>query len=142
MSFHRNTSVLKLHQIDSDCKLRRYFKDTLSHIVFRRGHTYYEFTNEVEDILEGQEILLQDKQSPEEWFQFKVQPEVLVANGLKLYGKEIACSSFGEQYRVFIQSFEYGVRYLPKDSYIILYNYGDQVGGNCILDLKNHYNDL
>ena len=128
-------SKLMLHQMDGDCELRGFFKETLSHVEFRRGHTYSEFTNEVEDILEGQEILLQDKESPEKWFRFKVQPEVLAANGLKLYGKGIARSSFGEQYRVFIQSFGSGTRYLPRGS-SILYNHGDQVGSNCVLDLS------
>ena len=124
-----------LKHVDRDCKLREYFIETLSHIVheFRRGHTYYEFTNKVEDILEGKEVLLQDKQNPEKWLRFKNQPEDLAANGLNLYGEGIARSSFGEQYRVFIQSFGSGARFLPRHS-SILYNRGDQVDSNYILD--------
>ena len=55
--------TLKLQKVQCDCELREHFTKTLSYIKqgFRRGHAYYEFTNEVENILEGKEVLLQDK---------------------------------------------------------------------------------
>lgn len=90
---------------------------------FRRGHTYYEFTNEVENILEGKQVLLQDRMQTTEWFKLD-QSKVLADGRLKLYGEGIARNSFREKYRVFIQSFGSGARYLPRDSYI-LYNRGD-----------------
>ena len=52
-------SILKMHKVPSDCKLREYVTDTLNvKHGFRRGHAYYEFTNEVENILEGKQGLL------------------------------------------------------------------------------------
>ena len=52
---------------------------------------------------------------------------------LKLYGEGIAHSSFGDQYRVFIQSFGSGARHLPRGS-SILYNHSeDQVLHNLLL---------
>ena len=117
--------TLTLHYVDRDCQLREYITETLNIAnEFRRGHAYYEFTNKVENILEGKEVLLQDKKKTKEWFQL-VQPKVL-AGRLKLYGEGIACSSFGERYRVFIQSFGSGARHLPNGSNI-LYNHDDQI---------------
>ena len=94
-------------------------------VEFRRGHTYYEFTNEVENILEGQAVLLQDKKKPEKWFRLD-QDKVHSAGGLGLCGNRIAYNKFGDQYRVFIQSFGSGTRQLPHDSHI-LYNYAHQI---------------
>ena len=93
---------------------------------FRRGHAYYEFTNEIENILEGKQVLLQDKTKTNTWFQLD-QAKVLADGKLKLYGNGINRSSFGEQYKVFIQSFGSGARHLPNGS-SILYNHSvDQV---------------
>jgi hypothetical protein len=112
-----------------DCNLRDFIIDVNSQLGFRRGHTYYEFTNEVENILEGKEVLLQDKKNTEKWFRL-APPEKVAAGRLKLYGKGIARSSFGDQYRVFIQSFGSGARYLPRGS-SILYNHNvDQASSN------------
>lgn len=108
--------------MDRDCEVREFIRETLSVKEFKRGRTYYEFTNEVENVQEGKEVLLQHKKT-EKWFQL-VQSEVL-AQGLKLYGEGIARTSFGDSYRVFIQSFGSGARHLPSDSWI-LYNYNDQ----------------
>lgn len=108
--------TLKLHKIQSDCQLREYITNTLGHIInkrgFRRGHIYYEFVNEKENILEGKEVLLQDKQNAGKWFQL-APPEEVAAGRLKFYGKRIARSSFEDQYRVFIQSFGSGAQHLP-----------------------------
>ena len=102
-----------------DIELREFIAEVLSK-EFKRGHTFYEFTDEVENILEGQAVLLQDKKNTEKWFQLD-QPKAL---GLKLYGEGRARSNFGEQYRVFIQSFGSGARHLPQGS-SILYNHSD-----------------
>ena len=114
-----------MHYIDRDCEIQEYITNTLG-AEFRRGHAYYEFTNEVENILEGKEVLLQDKKNTKKWFQL-VQPNIFAVGPgrLKLYGEGIARSSFGEQYRVFIQSFGSGARHLPCGS-AILYNYDDR----------------
>ena len=120
------TSIL--HKVDGDCDLRDFVTNsTGGSESFRRGHTYYEFTNEVENILEGKEVLLQDKKNTEKWFQL-APPEEVAGGRLKLYGEGIACNSFiRDQYRVFIQSFGSGARHLPKGS-SILYNHSeDQV---------------
>ena len=37
-------------------------------VEFKRGHTYYEFTNEVENIHEDKEVLLQGIKKPNKWF--------------------------------------------------------------------------
>jgi hypothetical protein len=112
--------------VDGDCDLRDFVAGVSGSKLFRRGHTYYEFTNEVENILEGKEVLLQDKKNSRKWFRL-APPEKVAAGRLKLYGEGIARSSFGDQYRVFIQSFGSGARYLPRGS-SILYNYSeDQV---------------
>ena len=90
---------------------------------FQRGFTYYEFTNEVENILNGKEVLLQDRTNTTQWFKVdkaKVPPD----RRLKLYGEGIARSTFGEKYRVFIQSFGSGARHIPRGSWI-LYNHSD-----------------
>ena len=92
---------------------------------FRRGHSYFEFTNDMENILEGKEVLLQDIYTENNWFKLD-QDKVLADRKLKLYGEGIARSSFGKKYRVFIQSFGSGARHLPGDTYI-LYNHVDQV---------------
>ena len=115
--------TLKLHEMVGgvDYELREYITEILS-VEFRRGHTYYEFTNEVENIHKGKEVLLQDKRNTNKWFRL-VQPEEVADGGLKLYGEGIARSTFGEQYRVFIQSFGSGARHLPDGS-SILYNHG------------------
>ena len=113
--------TLKQHEVNKDCELQEFVTSTLK-TKFKRGHAYYEFTSEIENIQEGKEILLQDKQNSEEWFRFK---EVLSEEG-KLYGEGIARNKFGQRYRVFIQSFGSGARHLPGGS-SILYNYGDQV---------------
>ena len=111
------------HKVRSDCELRQYLTKTLS-VEFRRGHSYFEFTNEVENILEGKEVLLQHKQT-KKWFRL-VQPGEAATGDIKLYGEGIARSTFGEQYTVFIQSFGSGARHLPRGTYI-LYNHDDQV---------------
>ena len=122
-------STLNLHtvMVPSGCKLHEYVTEILNvDNGFRRGHTYYEFTNKVENILEGKDVLLQERQNSNKWFRL-APPEVVAAGGLKLYGEGIAHSSFGDRYRVFIQSFGSGNRYLPKGS-SILYNHDvDQV---------------
>ena len=120
--------TLKPYKVqDGDRDLRDFITNVVdSESKFRRGHTYYEFTNKVENILEGKEVLLQDKKNTEKWFQL-APPEEVSAGGLKLYGAGIARSSFGDQYRVFIQSFGSGARHLPRGS-SILYNFSeDQV---------------
>jgi hypothetical protein len=121
---------LKLHKVLSDYQLREYTTKILCvKPWFRRGHTYYEFTNEVENILEGKEVLLQDKKNTQKWFRL-APPEKVAARRLKLYGEGIARSSFGDQYRVFVQSFGSGARHLPGRSIVtgphgsgILYNW-------------------
>ena len=123
MDYHL-PATLKLHKVRRYCELRQYVTETLS-VEFKRGHTYYEFTNEVENISEGKEVLLQDKTNSNQWFQLD-QKKVLAAGRLKLYGERIALESFGEHYRVFIQSFGSGTRHLPGGS-CILYNRSDQV---------------
>lgn len=115
--------------MDGDCNLR----DFVTYIgeSFRRGHTYYEFTNKVENILEGKEVLLQDKNNTEKWF--RLAPPEKVARKRRLYGEGIARKSFGDQYRVFIQSFGSGARHLPHGT-SILYNHSeDQVSMIIIL---------
>ena len=117
--------TLKLHRVGRDSKLQEFTSKVLS-VEFRRGHTYYEFTNEVENILEGKEVLLQDKKNTKKWFKL-VQPNALAMGMNVLYGEDIAYTTFGEQYRVFIQSFGSGARHLPHGS-SILYNHSiDQV---------------
>ena len=77
--------TFKLHEVDGDCELREYITETLAHIdEFKRGHTYYEFTNEIENILEGKEVLLQDKTKTEKWFRL----ECLLLEGLNCMVKE------------------------------------------------------
>ena len=120
--------TLKQHGVERDCELREYIT-TILKAEFKRGHTYYEFTNGIlENIQEGKDVLLQDKQNTDKWFGFKVQPEVLAEKGLKLYGDSewIPLKSFEHRYRVYIQSFGSGARHLPGGS-SILYNDGDQV---------------
>ena len=112
-------NTLKLHLMDGDHELQDFITNTLS-VEFKRGHTYYEFTNKVENILDSQEVLLQDKRN-DKWFQLD-RPKVLADGRLKLYGEGIARSSFGEQYKVFIQCFGSGDRHLPNGS-SILYNH-------------------
>ena len=124
-SYHYDPSTLKQHKIKKPCKLQKYITKVMNvDHEFRRGHTYYEFTNEVENIPEGKEVLLQVKKKPNKWFRLD-QNKVLSAGGLGLYyGEGIARNNFGNQYRVFIQSFGSGARHLPGDSYI-LYNHSD-----------------
>lgn len=109
--------------VGGDYGLREFITDTLSVGDFQRGHTYYEFTNEMENIHEGKEVLLQSKENSKKWFQLAL-PEQVAAGGLKLYGEGIARSNFGDRYRVFIQSFGSGARLLPDGS-SILYNHSD-----------------
>ena len=124
--------------MDKDRELREYVNKTLNVLNgFRRGHTYYEFTNEVENIAEGKEVLLQGKKNPKKWFKL-VQPEVL-AGRLKLYGEGIVRSSFGDQYRVFIQSFGSGARHLPKGSSILYNHSNDQVSISIIINVYWHW---
>ena len=115
----------KLCIVDGDCNVRDFVTETLQHVSeFKRGNTFYEFTNEVENIPEGKKVLLQEKQNTcNKWFQL-APPEEIAAGRLKLYGEGIARSSFGDQYRVFIQSFGSGARHLPCGSWI-LYDHGD-----------------
>ena len=123
--------------MDRDRELREYVGKVLNVLNgFRRGHTYYEFTNEVENISEGKGVLLQDKKNPKKWFQL-VQPEVL-AGRLKLYGEGIVRSRFGGQYRVFIQSFGSGARHLPKGSSILYNHSNNQVSISMIINVYRH----
>ena len=125
--------TFKLHEVDGDCELREYIAETLAHIdEFKRGHTYYEFTNKIENILEGKEVLLQDKMKTEKWFRLD-QPKVLAAGRLELYGEGIDRNSFGEQYRVFIQSFGSGARHLPSGTNILCNHSSDRVIFKAIL---------
>ncbi len=110
-------STLRVHKVGKDCELRQYLTKTLS-AEFKRGHTYYEFTNDIENILEGKEVLVQGEDK--KWFQLSEETAAV------MYGRGISRDSFGDQYRVFVQSFGSGTRYLPKGSWI-LYNYEDQV---------------
>ena len=113
--------------MDGDCNLRDFIADISKSKSFKRGHTHYEFTNEKENILEGKEVLLQDKKNTKKWFRLAPSEEVAGRLRLNLYGEGIARSSFGDQYRVFIQSFGSGARHLPRGS-CILYNHSvDQV---------------
>lgn len=116
---YRLPATLKLHTVLMDFELREYITNVL-YVEFKRGHTLYEFTDGIENILEGQEVLLQDRRNTEKWFRLD-QPKAL---GLKLYGEGIERRSFREQYRVFIQSFGPGTRHLPRGSNI-LYNHRD-----------------
>ena len=125
--------MLRLHEVGSDCELRQYVSNTLS-VEFKRGHTYYEFTNEVENILEGKEVLLQDRKNSKKWFRL-APPEKVAAEDIKLYGEGISRSTFGHKYSVFVQSFGSGTRHLRRDS-CILYNHEDQVINTHIL----HFN--
>ena len=121
--------TLKLHKVpkncsNNNCQLREFVTNVLSSKHgFRRGHTYYEFINEIENILEGTEVLLQDKKNTEKWFRL-APPKEVAAGRLKLNGEGVSRSSFGENYNVFIQSFGSGTRYLPHGSNI-LYNHGE-----------------
>ena len=123
--YHLNSQT-HLHEVPHDCNLQEFVIENLNvDDGFRRGHTYYEFTNEVENILAGKEVLLQEKNT-EKWFRL-APPEQVATGRLKLYGKEISRGSFGNQYRVFIKSFGSGARHLPKGT-SILYNHSkDQV---------------
>ena len=114
---------MKSHEVQSDCKLRDFLTEDVNIDEFRRGHTYYEFTNEVENIRKRKKVLLQDKKKTEQWFQLD-QDKVLAAGRLELYGEGIALDSFGGKYRVFIQSFGSGARHLPGGS-LILYDHSD-----------------
>jgi hypothetical protein len=113
---------LEQHGVTRDCEMRKFILTDLK-LKFRRGHAYYEFVNEIENILEGKDVLLQDKKNTEKWFRL-VPPEEVAAGRLKLYGEAISRSSFGDQYTVFIQSFGSGARYLPHNS-SILYNHSE-----------------
>ena len=114
--------TLKKHYVHENHKLQEFITGIQS-VEFKRGHTYYEFTSEVENIQEGKEVLLQDTKKPKRWFRLD-QDKVLAAGGLGLYGNGIARNKFGDQYKVFIQSFGSGARHLPGGSHI-LYNHSD-----------------
>ncbi len=131
--------ALKPHCVDRDCALQEFITETLS-VEFKRGHTYYEFINEIENILEGKEVLLQYKKT-EKWFRLAL-PEKVAAGKLKLYGEGIARSSFGDQYRVFIQSFGSGARHLPHGSWILYNCSEDQVAPyNSMSIFCNNFDD-
>ena len=115
-------TTLRLHKVRRDRKLREYITETIN-AEFKRGHTYFEFTNEAENILEGTEVLLQDDK--EEWFRL-IQPKEDDTGDVKVYGVGITPTSFGKDCTVFIQSFGSGARHLPRGSKI-LYNHDDQV---------------
>jgi hypothetical protein len=118
----------EVYAIDGDCDLRDFATDiVVQNSKLKRGHTYYEFTNKVENIHEGKEVLLlQEKQDTKMWFRLD-PPEKVAAAKHKLYGEGVARSSFGNQYRVFIQSFGSGARHLPKGSRILYFHGEDQV---------------
>jgi hypothetical protein len=115
---------LRQYEIWSDCELRQYITETLS-IEFKRGHTYYEFTNKKENILEGTEVLLQNERN--KWFRLVQPKENAKRDVKKFYGEGITGNSFGDQYRVFIQSFGSGTRYLPSGTSILYNKSKDQV---------------
>ena len=46
---------------------------------FKRGHTYYEFTNDFENILEGKGVLLQEMKT-EKWF--RLDQDKVLADGI------------------------------------------------------------
>jgi hypothetical protein len=126
----------EVYTIDGDCDLRDFATDIVDpNSKFRRGHTYYEFTNKVENIHEGKEVLLlQEKQNTKKLMWFRLAPpEKVAAAKLKLYGEGIARSSFGDQYRVFIQSFGSGTRHLPRRSRILYFHGEDQVASIIII---------
>jgi hypothetical protein len=58
----------KLHKMTGDCNLRDFIIDVNSQSGFRRGHTYYEFTNEVENILEAKRYYYKTKRTPRNGF--------------------------------------------------------------------------
>lgn len=117
-------SDLKVYKVEKNCEMREYIT-TKFNCEFRRGHTYYEFTNKTENILEGKKVLLQDRNS-KKWFSL-VKPEDIAANDRKsYYGEGISLKTFGKRYKVFIQSFGSGARQLPSGSWI-LYDCGHQV---------------
>ena len=130
--------TFRTHKVGSDCELRQYVSKTLG-VKFRRGHTYYEFTNEVENILEGKEVLIQDRKNTQKWF--RLSPPQVAARDIKLYGEEISRSTFGHKYSVFVQSFGSGTRHLPCDSWI-LYNYEDQVISFIYLKITSTHNEF
>ena len=105
----------KVHKVGADCELRQYITRTVG-AEFKRGHAYYEFTNDVENILEGKKVLQQDIGT--ECFQEYQSDKTTAVN----YGRGISRNSFGENCKVFVQSFGSGARYLPEGSKI-LYNH-------------------
>ena len=127
-------ATLKLYNVDGDCDLRDFVTEALKHVSdeFKRGCTYYEFTNKLENILEGKKVLLQEKQNTNKWFQL-VPPEEVAAGRLKLYGEGVARSSFGDRYRVFVQSFGSGARHLPRGSWILYFNSDNQVAIDLVI---------
>ena len=128
---YNRPATLSDHEVGNDCKLQEFITRTVNpDNGFRRGHAYYEFTNKVENILEGKEVLLQDKKKKNKWFRLD-QAKVL-AGRLKFYGEEIALEWFGGQYRVFIQSFGSGGRHLPGNSSILYNHIDDQVVFNIL----------
>ena len=118
--------MLKHYQVKVNSELREYItgKETLN-TDFKRGHAYYEFTYEMENILEGKEVLLQDRKDTKKWFRL-LQPKELPVHTPRLFGEGIHRDRFGRRYKVYIQSFGSGHRHLPSGS-SILYNHGDQV---------------
>ena len=115
---------LELHEVKQDCEMREYITTKLN-CEFRRGHTYYEFTNKTENILEGKNVLLQDRNS-KKWFSLFKPEDIAVNDRKSYYGEGISLKTFGKRYKVFIQSFGSGARQLPSGSWI-LYDRGHQV---------------
>ena len=113
----------------TDFELREFITEVLC-VEFKRGHAFYEFTDGVENILEGQEVLLQDKRNTKKWF--RLDQAKALSLGLKLYGEGIARRSFGKQYKVFIQTFGPGARHLPGGSSIYYNHRDDQVVFNIL----------
>lgn len=48
---------LKVHPIEQSCELREFVTELLD-VKFRKGHAFYELTNEKEDIHEDKELIL------------------------------------------------------------------------------------
>jgi hypothetical protein len=51
-----NEWIIFKYEVDADCSLKEFIEKQQQ--IFKRGHAFYEFTNEIESITEDQQLIL------------------------------------------------------------------------------------
>ena len=121
------------HTVQSNCSLKDAIEFQLRKATFKRGHVYYEFTHDIENVSKEKELIFVEKviillsiynailfisniQKTGKYYISTANSSVLQQCGL--IGEGVKRPTF-ENYRMFVQSTGSGARHLPINSTVL-----------------------